>query len=232
MNERILVVEDDRAIALGLMHNLEYEKYEVRHACHGQAAIPMVEAFSPDLIILDVMLPGKSGFDILKELRASGNEVYIIILSARTNESDKVEGLRLGADDYVSKPFSLRELLARVESAMRRIRMRIASENEIIQIANLEINPLAKSITKNGKLLKLTPKATELLIFFARHPNRIYSRDLLLSQVWNDEYEGTARTIDNFVLQIRSQIEDNPAKPQLLETVHGMGYRFVISTPS
>ena len=228
MNEKILIVEDDRSIALGLIHNLEYEKYEVRHASHGQAALPLVEEFDPDLIILDVMLPGKSGFDILKELRHKGSDVHVIILSARTGEMDKVEGLRLGADDYVSKPFSLRELLARVEAAMRRIRMRKAADSEVIRCHDLEIYPLEKNILKNGKPIKLTPKATELLIFFAKHPNRIYSREELIANIWHDEYEGTARTIDNFVLQIRGQIEENSVKPQILETVHGMGYRFFV----
>lgn len=228
MNEKILVVEDDRAIALGLKHNLEYENYEVRHASHGLAAIPMVMEFNPDLIILDVMLPGKSGFEILKELRQMGSEVHVIILSAKTGESDKVEGLRTGADDYVAKPFSLRELLARIEAAMRRIRLRKAAENEVISCGDLRIYPLDKNILKAGSPLRLTPRATELLIFFAKHPNRIYSREELIANIWSDDYEGTARTIDNFVLQIRGQIEANPAKPQMLETVHGMGYRFVI----
>ncbi len=232
MNEKILVVEDDRAIAAGLVHNLEYEKYEVRHASHGQAAIPVYEEFQPDLIILDVMLPGKSGFDILKELRQKGSDVHVIILSARTNESDKVEGLKLGADDYVSKPFSLRELLARIEAAMRRIRTRKADDSKVIRCHDLEIYPLEKNIFKNGTPIKLTPKATELLIFFAKHPNRIYSREDLITNLWCGEYEGTARTIDNFVLQIRGQIEENPGKPQILETVHGMGYRFLRSDHS
>ena len=213
MKEKILVVEDDIAISRGIVHNLEYEGYEVRSATHGSAALPMVAEFQPDLIILDIMLPGMSGFEIL--------------LSAKTTENDKVEGLTIGADDYVSKPFALREFLARVSSAMRRIRARKGESVQSIVFGDLEVFPGDKTILRNGEQIRLTPKACELLIFFAQHPNRTYSRDALIENVWNDAYDGTARTIDNFVLQIRSQIEENPARPKRLETVHGLGYRFV-----
>lgn len=224
--ERILIVEDDAAIARGLVHNLEYDGYEVRHAAHGLAAMPMVREFLPDLIILDLMLPGTSGFEILKALRASGNEAHVIILSARTSEQDKVSGLELGADDYVSKPFGLREFLARINAVMRRIRKSKSELSRAIRIGALAIVPEDMSVTRNGAAVRLTPRATELLIFFARHPNRIYSREALIDHVWGGDYEGTTRTIDNFIVQIRSQIEENPSKPQILETVHGLGYRF------
>ncbi len=225
-NEKILVVEDDMAIARGLIHNLGYEGYDVRHAAHGNAVMPLMTEFCPDLVILDVMLPGKSGFDILDEIRASGNEVHVIILSAKTSEVDKVQGLRLGADDYVSKPFSLKEFLARVESAMRRIRQQKKSEACAIKFGDLVIVPSEKTVTRDGVPLKLTPKALELFIFFAQHPSRIYSRDDLIEHIWHGDYDGTPRTIDNFVLQIRGQIEPAPSKPTRLETVHGLGYRF------
>ncbi|MBO5752568.1 MAG: response regulator transcription factor [Proteobacteria bacterium] len=227
MKERILIVEDDPAIARGLMHNLAYEGYEVKHASHGNAAMPMIYDFAPDLIILDVMLPGCSGFDILEQIRAGKNDVHVIIVSAKTNESDKVEGLTLGADDYVSKPFSLKELLARIEAAMRRIRARKVHVNQTITSGDLTIMPEEKSVIRNGQPLKLTPKAMEILIFLARHPNRIYSREALIEHIWQNNYEGTARTIDNFILQIRGQIEENSSKPKRLETVHGLGYRFI-----
>ncbi len=227
MKEKILVVEDDIAISRGIVHNLEYEGYEVRSATHGSAALPMVAEFQPDLIILDIMLPGMSGFEILRQLREQGNDVHVIILSAKTTENDKVEGLTIGADDYVSKPFALREFLARVSSAMRRIRARKGESVQSIVFGDLEVFPGDKTILRNGEQIRLTPKACELLIFFAQHPNRTYSRDALIENVWNDAYDGTARTIDNFVLQIRSQIEENPARPKRLETVHGLGYRFV-----
>ena len=224
--KKILVV-DDGAIARGLIHNLEYEGYEVRGASHGQAVMPMVAEFVPDLIILDVMLPGRSGFEILKDLRASGNDVHVIILSARTGESDKVEGLSLGADDYVSKPFGLREFLARVAAAMRRIGQRRMESARPLEFGDLAIYPESMTVTRGGDPIKLTPRALELLVFFARHPNRIYSREALIEHVWGEDYDGTNRTIDNFVVQIRSQIEVNPGKPCRLETVYGLGYRFV-----
>ena len=197
--DKILVVEDDLAIARGIIYNLEYEGYDVRHAAHGCAVMPIVGEFAPDLIVLDLMLPGRSGFDILRDLRHDRNDVYVIILSARTDEADKVEGLNLGADDYIAKPFALREFLARIASAMR------------------------------GEVpIKLTPRACELLVFFAKHPNRTYSRDALIDNIWGDSYDGTNRTIDNFIVQIRAQIEENPSKPKRLETVHGFGYRFTV----
>ncbi|MBQ1926689.1 MAG: response regulator transcription factor [Proteobacteria bacterium] len=223
---KILVVEDDMAIARGLVHNLEYEGYEVRLASHGNAVMGMFAEFAPDLIVLDVMLPGKSGLEILEELRASGSEVHVIILSALSSEKDKVTGLYAGADDYVSKPFSLREFLARVEAAMRRIRRAKAQSMEAVVSGDLTVSPEEKQVMRGGQVLKLTPKAFELLLFFAQHPGRIYSRDDLLHHVWHDEYDGTARTVDNFVLQIRGQIELEPSHPKRLETVHGMGYRF------
>ena len=225
--EKILIVEDDAAIARGLKYNLEYEGYQVRHASHGLAVGPIVAEFQPDLIILDVMLPGKSGFDILQDLRLAGNTVHVIILSAKTSEDEKVHGLTLGADDYVSKPFGLRELLARVDAVMRRIRMVRTEASQPIVIGDLTIYPEEKTVLRGGTVIRLTPKAMELLVFFARNPNRTYSRDQLILQLWQDDYEGTARTIDNFVLQIRGQIEDNPSKPRYLETVHGQGYRFM-----
>lgn len=226
MKEKILVVEDDMAIARGLVHNLEYEGYEVRLASHGNAVMAMFAEFCPDLIVLDMMLPGRNGLDILEEIRASGSEVHVIILSALSAEKDKVNGLYAGADDYVSKPFSLREFLARVESAMRRIRRAKAQALETVVSGDLTISPEEKQAARNGQALRLTPKAFELLLFFAQHPGRIYSRDDLLHHVWHDEYDGTARTVDNFVLQIRGQIEAEPSHPKRLETVHGMGYRF------
>ena len=189
--------------------------------------MPMVAEFVPDLIILDVMLPGRSGFEILKDLRASGNDVHVIILSARTGESDKVEGLSLGADDYVSKPFGLREFLARVAAAMRRIGQRRMESARPLEFGDLAIYPESMTVTRGGDPIKLTPRALELLVFFARHPNRIYSREALIEHVWGEDYDGTNRTIDNFVVQIRSQIEVNPGKPCRLETVYGLGYRFV-----
>ena len=226
--DQILVVEDDLAIARGIIYNLEYEGYDVRHAAHGCAVMPIVGEFAPDLIVLDLMLPGRSGFDILRDLRHDRNDVYVIILSARTDEADKVEGLNLGADDYIAKPFALREFLARIASAMRRIRRQKQDETKAIVCGDLTIYPDDMSAMRGEVPIKLTPRACELLVFFAKHPNRTYSRDALIDNIWGDSYDGTNRTIDNFIVQIRAQIEENPSKPKRLETVHGFGYRFTV----
>ncbi|MBR4986070.1 MAG: response regulator transcription factor [Proteobacteria bacterium] len=223
---KILIVEDDMAIARGLVHNLEYEGYAVRLASHGNAVMGMFAEYAPDLIVLDMMLPGRSGLELLEAIRATGSDVYVIILSALSSEKDKVTGLQCGADDYVSKPFSLSEFLARVEAAMRRIRRAKSQAEEAVVCGDLIVNPAEKQALRDGQPLRLTPKAFELLVFFAKHPGRIYSREDLLHHVWHDEYDGTARTVDNFVLQIRGQIEPEPSHPKRLETVHGMGYRF------
>lgn len=226
IKEKILVVEDDLAIARGILHNLEYEGFEVRAASHGNAVLPIVAEFKPDLIVLDLMLPGCSGFDILRDLRASGNDVYVIILSAKTSENDKVQGLTLGADDYISKPFALREFLARIQAAMRRIRSQKQENTHPLCFGDLVVVPAERTIMRHDQPVKLTPRACELLVFFAQHPNRTFSRDALIDSIWGDSYDGTNRTIDNFIVQIRAQIEENPSKPTRLETVHGFGYRF------
>ena len=224
--EKILVIEDDPAISRGLCHNLKYEGYEIRSAIRGDAAMPITVDFQPDLIILDLMLPGIDGFEILRRLRESQNDVHVIVLSAKTREDDKVRALQLGADDYVTKPFGLREFLARVSAAMRRIRARCAVREAPISFGNIKIEPDTKRVFRNGSEAHLTPRACDLLIYFARHPGFIYSRDDLLAHAWPDDYEGTSRTIDNFVVQIRAQIEEDPAHPTHLVTVHGQGYRF------
>lgn len=224
--ERILVVEDDVAIARGLCHNLKYEGYEVRHASCGNAVLPIISDFSPVLVILDLMLPGMDGFSVLEAIRSAGNDVHVIVLSARQREDDKVRALSLGADDYVTKPFGLREFLARVAAAMRRVRARQVEREARIAFGNIVIEPASKRVLKDGTPVRLTPRACELLIYFARHPGRIYARETLLNYAWPDDYEGTARTVDNFVVQIRAQIEADPAHPRYLRTVHGQGYCF------
>lgn len=223
--EKILIVEDDTAISLGLSHNLSFEGYDVRVASRGDAVFPILREFRPDLIILDLMLPGMDGFDILETLRAEGNEAQILILSAKSTEADKVRGLRLGADDYIQKPFGLKEFLARIDASLRRTRMMRQTAKPIC-FGVFELDENAKTLKKSGEIVRLTPKAFELLNFLCHHPDRTYSRDELLHYVWDDTYEGTARTIDNFILQIRNVIEENTSKPKFLETVHGMGYRF------
>ncbi len=225
---KILIVEDDASIAKGLSHNLKYEGYETQIACRGDAAEPMVNDFCPDLIILDLMLPGLSGFEVLTHLRNAQNEVQVIVLSAKTREDDKVRALELGADDYITKPFGLREFLARIASAMRRVNARKSVAEAPITFDDITIYPNQKRVLKQDQPVHLTPRACELLIYFAQHPGRVYSRDDLLAKAWPDDYEGTARTVDNFVVQIRAQIENDPAHATHLVTIHGLGYRFDI----
>lgn len=223
---KILLVEDDEAISRGILHNLAYEGYETRLVSHGNAFFPIFDAFCPDLIVLDLMLPGLSGFDILEALRQQ-SDVCVVILSAKSQEADKVRGLKLGADDYIAKPFGLKEFLARIEANLRRTRRK--EQGQKLSFDDFDIDLGAKIIQKNNTPLKFTPKALELFLFFVTHPNRIFSREDLLSHVWDESYEGSARTIDNFILQIRTQIEENTQSPQYLETVHGLGYRFNLS---
>ncbi len=226
--ESVLIVEDDASLANGLGHNLRFEGYHVRVAMDGATGLRMALQHHPDLIVLDVMMPGMNGFEVLERLRDQGVESQVIILSARDLEHDKISGLRLGADDYVTKPFSLQELLARVEAALRRPRLqRQAQAEEVLRFAQVELRPARREARRDGEVLKMTATEFDLLEFLVRRPERAYTRDQLLERVWGEDYDGTARTVDNFVRKLRSKIEPDPAQPSHLITVHGVGYKFV-----
>ncbi len=226
--ETILIVEDDASLAQGLGHNLRYEGYHVRMATDGPTGLQMALDQPPDLIVLDVMMPGLTGFDVLRELRKRGVESQVILLTARDLEQDKVDGLELGADDYVTKPFSLRELLARVASALRRPRQhRTALAEELLELGELTLRPATREVRRGGTPIRLTAKEFDLLLHLVKHPERPYSRGQLLAQVWGDDYDGTERTVDNFIRKLRRKIESDPAHPTHLQTVHGVGYRFM-----
>ncbi|MDX9719456.1 MAG: response regulator transcription factor [Myxococcota bacterium] len=230
--ERILIVEDDAALARGLSHNLRYEGYEVLLAHDGLSGLELACNEKPELIVLDLRLPKMSGLDVLDALRREGFDMQIIILSARDREDDKVEGLRLGADDYVTKPFGLRELLARVEAALRRPRLRQAEvERKPLVVGPLSIDLRSRTVSRNGIDLNLTSKEFELLCFFVQRPRVVASRSQILNQVWGYDYEGTERTIDNFVRALRTKIEEDPTHPKLIETVFGVGYRWSAAEP-
>ncbi len=226
--ETILVVEDDASLALGLAHNLRYEGYEVLVAGDGETGLRLACDEGPDLIILDWMLPRMSGVDVLRALRAEGLEMQVIMLSARGQEADKVAGLRHGADDYVAKPFGLRELLARVDAALRRPRReqqaRAAAD---IVFGAVVIQPGLRRVTRAGRVVSLTRREFDLLLELVSEPERPRDRETLLRRVWGYGYEGTERTVDNFIRSLRRKLEDNPAEPRYLQTVHGLGYRFV-----
>ena len=226
--ETILIVEDDASLAQGLGHNLRYEGYRVRLATDGHMGLRMALDQPPDLIVLDLMMPGLSGFEVLRELRRQGVESQVLILSARDLEQDKVEGLELGADDYVTKPFSLRELLARVDAALRRPRQhREALAEQVLSFGELTLRPATREVRRGEEPIAMTAKEFDLLLHLANHPERPYSRGQLLAQVWGDDYEGTERTVDNFIRKLRRKIEQDPANPAHLQTVHGVGYRFI-----
>ncbi len=220
--QRILVVEDDLSILTGVSMNLKYEGYEVLQAQDGRTGLQKAIDETPDIIILDLMLPQLNGFEVLKELRTRGVTIPVLVLSAKGMESDKIGGLNLGADDYVVKPFSLQELLARVRAVLRRH----ARDTNVVQFAGVNVDLRAKTVTRNGGPVDLTAQELKLVLHFATHPGRAFSRDELLAAAWGYGYEGTARTVDNFISQLRQKLEPLPDEPRHFVTVRGQGYRF------
>jgi DNA-binding response OmpR family regulator len=221
--QRILVVEDDLSILTGLSMSLRSDGYEVLQAQDGKGGLQKAIDEAPDLIVLDLMMPQLNGYEVLEELRRRGSKVPVIVLSARGMERDKVMGLDLGADDYLVKPFSLSELLARIRSLLRR---RDRDEVNELTFDDTRIDLRAKTVTRAGQLVELTAQEFKLLAHFVSNPGRTFSRDELLSAAWGFGYEGTARTVDNFVSQLRAKFEQKPDEPRRFCTVRGLGYRF------
>ncbi|MEO5722117.1 MAG: response regulator transcription factor [Chthoniobacterales bacterium] len=231
MKKHILVVEDDSHIRLGLCDALRAEGYEVTDCRDGAQAGPLIKQRKPDLVILDIMLPGKSGFDLCREIRAGKNRVAILMLSAKGQEIDKVVGLELGADDYVTKPFSLRELLARVQALLRRAETSAGAARELpAEIAFGKVRVDGKALRgKRGKTaIELTPREMKVLAVLFRERGNAVSRDALLNEVWGVEYYGTTRTLDQLIVKLRQKIEDKPSEPRHLLTVHTLGYRLEV----
>ncbi len=229
MKKRILVVEDDPHIRLGLCDTLHTEGFEVDECADGAQVMALVRQRRPDLIILDLMLPHKSGYDLCRELRAAKNRVPILILSAKGQEIDKVVGLELGADDYVIKPFGLRELLARVRALLRRADPADAAPAsrvpEIIRFGEVEIDPRALRGRRGGQAFELTPRELKVLALLHEHRGNVVSRENILNAVWGVDYYGTTRTLDQLMVKLRQKIEATPGEPRHLLTVHGFGYR-------
>jgi len=223
---KILVAEDEPHMRIGLKDNLEFESYEVELAKDGKEALEKASASVFDLIILDVMMPEISGFDVCKLLRKKEIDTPIIFLTAKGEEIDKVLGLELGADDYVIKPFSLRELLARVKAVLRRSITTTAVEK--VTIGYVSIDFLKYEAFKNGVELKFSYKEFEIIHHLWNHKNEIVSRDVLLKEVWGYDTQPTTRTVDNFILKIRQKLEENPNDPRFILTVHGVGYKMVL----
>jgi two-component system alkaline phosphatase synthesis response regulator PhoP len=224
--KRILVIEDEPQMSLGLRDNLELEGYEVQTAADGDEGLSKAASFVPDLVILDVTLPKKNGFDVCRELRASANPTPVVMLTARSQETDKVLGLELGADDYVTKPFSITELLARVRAVLRRSASR-PSLPDTCRIGDVDIDFRTHQARRGNSRVEFTAREFDLLRFFVTHTGQVVTRDQILNQVWGYEEYPTTRTVDNFVAKLRQKIERAPHDPEHILTVHGAGYKFV-----
>jgi two-component system alkaline phosphatase synthesis response regulator PhoP len=232
----VAVVEDDAAIAEGLALNLNLQGYRAAVVGDGEAAYRLIKDQRPDLVLLDISLPKRSGIWVLERLRRDdGDQVPVIVLSARQNEFDKVAALQLGADDYVTKPFALAELLARVAAVLRRAqpvgappetRPAIDPAGNVFRFGEVTVDLLRRTVTRANQEVRLTHLEFELLSFFCHHPDRVYSREELLQQVWGVRQAGQARTVDNFMAQLRAKLEVDPDRPRHLLTVRGSGYRF------
>ncbi|MCK9425390.1 MAG: response regulator transcription factor [Ignavibacteriaceae bacterium] len=229
--KKIFLVEDDVTIRKGLVEALLIDNYEVSSTGDGDEAFSLIKTIKPDLIILDLMLPGKNGFEICREVRSNHIGTPIIILTSKTEEIDKILGLEIGADDYVTKPFSVRELLARIKAHLRRTEIPHNGIDET-SFGNIFINFKKHEAVKNKTQLTFSSMELKIIKFFVEHEGEVISREILLNNVWGFESFPTTRTVDNFILSIRKQIEDNPSEPKHLLTVHKAGYKFVKDTKS
>lgn len=224
---RILIIEDEKDMAQGLKDNFEFDGHEVILSEDGESGLEQAQICHPDLIILDIMIPKMSGLDVLRSIRKKGMHVPIIMLTARGQEMDKVLGLELGADDYITKPFSLRELLARVHAVLRRYQLPFAS-NSAQTIGRLTLNFEHFTATDiHGEVL-LTHKEFLILQFLFQHNGQTVSRDQLLNHVWGEDVYPTTRTVDNQILKLRKKVEIDPAQPHHILTVHGIGYKLIL----
>lgn len=227
MTRRVLVVDDEKAIVRLVTFNLEKEGFVTFKACDGEEALRIVREEKPDLVILDIMLPRIDGFEVCKRIRQESVQTAIIMLTAKDQEIDTVLGLELGADDYITKPFSPRELVARVKAVLRRT---VPKEEYVrsseTRIGGLVINSGSYEVTVDGKPVELTPKEFELLDFLARNAGRVMTRDALLNNIWGYSYAGDTRIVDVHVSHLREKIENNPKNPVYIKTVRGVGYKF------
>ena len=234
MGKTILIVEDEQNIVDILSFNLSREGYDTLEAYDGPTGLQLALESNPDLILLDLMLPGMNGFDVCRKVREAGSSTPIIMLTAREEETDKVLGLELGADDYITKPFSMRELLARVKANIRRVSMAPAPAapaelpaKDLVRLGRVTIDREKATIFKDGRPLDLTQREYDLICFLASQPGKVFSREALMEHVWNYEgYVGDVRAVDVAVRRLREKIEDDPKRPVHLVTVRGVGYKF------
>jgi two-component system, OmpR family, alkaline phosphatase synthesis response regulator PhoP len=228
MMKRILIVEDNADLAFGLRNSLEIASYEVIVASDGPSGLREARSVSPDLIILDLMLPGMDGYRVLRTVREGGSQVPVLILTARGEEADKVTGFRLGADDYVTKPFGVLELVARVEAVLRRASATPkGAAPDAARFGDIEIQPVARVVRRNGRPVELSPKEYELLLALVQRPGQVVSRAELLKTVWGYHASVVSRTIDTHIAELRRKLEPNPASPRHITTVWKTGYRFL-----
>jgi two-component system alkaline phosphatase synthesis response regulator PhoP len=221
---RILIVDDEPELVRGLEDNLRYEGYQTLAATDGADALALALSSAPDLVLLDIMMPRMSGWDVCRELRRRGVDVPVIMLTARAEEADRVLGLELGADDYVSKPFSLRELLARVRAVLRRPGPRRTFEE--FAFGDVRVRQRGRQVFKAGREVRMTRKEFDLLVFLLQHRGETVTREQLLDEVWGYERFPTTRTVDTHVLRLRRKFESDPDAPRWILTMHGQGYRF------
>lgn len=230
MGKTILIVEDEQNIVDILSFNLSREGYDTLEAYDGPTGLQLALENNPDLILLDLMLPGMDGFDVCRKVRESGSSIPILMLTAREGEADKVMGLELGADDYITKPFSMRELLARVKANIRRVSMTPAAPPDsggLVRLGRVTIDRERAVVAKDGRPLELTQREYDLICFLAAQPGKVFSREALMEHVWNYEgYVGDVRAVDVAVRRLREKIEDDPASPKFIVTKRGMGYLF------
>jgi DNA-binding response OmpR family regulator len=222
---KVLVIEDDRAIALGLRLNLRKEGHDVDLAADGNTGLALALSQRPDLVVLDVMMPGRNGYEVLKALREEGSTAAVLMLTAKGLEGDKILGLKLGADDYLAKPFGLGELLARVEALLRR-RPPDPRELDLVRLGDVEVDLGSQTARRGAQPLELTAQEFKVLKLFLQSQGRALSREEILARCWGAEYEGTPRTVDNFVRALRVKLEQDAEAPRHFLTVRGHGYRF------
>jgi DNA-binding response OmpR family regulator len=227
MKEKILIVEDEPSILTGLIDLFTSEGFEVRSARNGTEAINLYEQQKPSLILLDIMLPEKSGYEICKEIRKNDSITPILMLTAKGHEVDKVVGLELGADDYIVKPFGVKELLARVRAVLRRAQAKPQKrDSSLIAFGDVWVNPKTLKGKKGKKEFTVSLREIQLLQLFLKHKGEVIDRFAILNEVWGIKYNGTTRTLDQHIAKLRQKIEDNPSQPKYIITVHSVGYQF------
>jgi DNA-binding response OmpR family regulator len=224
MAETVILIEDDPSISRGLQMNLNLEGFRVVVARDGEEALELARSHKPDLMVLDLMLPRLSGMEVIRRLRADGVDVPILVLSSKSEEADKVAALSLGADDYVTKPFGVAELVARIRAALRRRRR--ADRGALQRFGDVTLDVDGRRLLVGDREVEATAREFDLLRFFQAHPGVAFSREQLMQQVWGPDHFGTVRTVDNFVARLRQKIEEDPDEPRHIETVRGVGYRF------